>query len=232
VSATKPQFDSYHDTYREEVERSISFVGPGLDFFTEAKARELLDLISRRLGAPGEMRALDVGCGTGETDAYLAPHLAELEGVDVSDRVLETARRRNPTVGYTAYDGERLPFEAGRFDLSFAICVLHHVPSAQWERFLREMARVVRPGGLVAIVEHNPYNPLTRLAVHRCEFDDEAELMARGQASAVAKRAGIDVTDARYILFFPWPGEAWNRLGKRLAGIPMGAQYLVAGRPR
>ena len=48
------------------------------------------------------------------------------------------------------------------------------------------MRRVVRPGGLLCIIEHNPFNPLTRLAVVRCEFDRDAVLLP-----ALAPRAPI-----------------------------------------
>ena len=67
--------------------------------------------------------------------------------------------------------GLRVPYESARFDLVIAVCVFHHVEIAERQKFMIELKRVARPGGLVCIMEHNPYNPLTRLAVMRCPFD-------------------------------------------------------------
>ena len=209
--------------------KAISFAGGDLDFFTETKARVLLDLIRRRLGDPTEMRVLDVGCGPGATDAYLVPHVHELQGIDVSEGILETARTANPGVVYTAFDGVRFPFDDGSFDFAFAICVLHHVPPPNWPGFVAELARVVRPNGLVAIAEHNPFNPLTRLVVHRCEFDDDAVLLRRGQVEALERQAGAEPVDSRYIVFFPWRNRLLERVERGLRMVPLGAQHVVAG---
>ena len=223
-----PQFDEYSETYTQAVEHAISFVKADLDFFTQVKADVLLDLCRRRVGNPAELSALDVGCGPGETDAYLAGAVSDLHAIDVSERVLETARKRNPSVTYTSYEGERLPFDEGRFDLVFAICVLHHVPPDRRGTFVREMARVVRAGGVVAVIEHNPFNPLTRLAVNRCEFDDEAVLLTRRSVERLQRQAGLEPVESRYILFFPWRGASLRRMEAYLQSIPLGAQHLAA----
>lgn len=224
------KFDEYGDTYRDAVQRSIAFAGRDHEFFTETKARELVELVRAHLGDPAEVHALDVGCGPGETDALLAPHLGRLEGIDVADGVLERARERNPGVRYTSFDGGRFPFDDASFDFAFAVCVVHHVPPADWDRFVREATRVVRPGGIVALLEHNPFNPLTRLAVARCEFDDDAVLLPRRRAERLLRAAGLEPAASRYILFFPWHGAAFRAAERRLARTPLGAQYLVAGR--
>ncbi|HTQ44923.1 MAG TPA: class I SAM-dependent methyltransferase [Polyangiaceae bacterium] len=225
------RFDEYRDTYREEVEHSIAFAGQGLDFFTEAKAAALLELARRRLGDPVQLRVLDVGCGPGETDAYLGA-VGDLHGVDISEELVERARARNPGATYAHYDGGRLPYDDDVFDLAFAICVLHHVHPVDWGRFMGELVRVVRPGGLAVIVEHNPLNPLTRLAVARCAFDDDAILVGRTLVTELLRHAGAEPEEARYFLFFPWRSGPLRRLEQRLGGLPLGAQYLVASRSR
>src|SRR5437588_7354869 len=87
--------------------------------------------------------------------------------------------------------------------LSIAICVLHHVPPPQWVGFLCEMRRVVRPGGLVCLIEHNPFNPLTRLAVARCEFDRDAVLLRAGRMQALMVDAGLHDAESHYFLMLP-----------------------------
>ena len=223
------KFDAYDKSYRDEVQRSIGFARTDLDVFTEAKAEALIHLVRERLGDPTRVRALDVGCGSGETDRYLAPQLGELQGVDVSPAIIETAREQNPGVPYTAYDGERLPFEDGSFDFAFAVCVVHHVPPAQRRGFVRELARVVRSGGLVALAEHNPWNPLTRLAVARCAFDDDAVLLTAITARRLLADASIGAVGTSYIVFQPSRQPRLRALERRLRRLPLGAQYVTAG---
>ena len=144
---TQSEFDAYSDSYRDAVEESIAFSGAGLDFFTRAKADALLELAAARVGAPEGLSFLDVGCGPGETDRFLRGRVARLAGVDVAPEMVERARERNPWAEYRGYAaGQPIPFEDGSFDVSFAICVFHHVGRGERVPLLREMARVTRAG--------------------------------------------------------------------------------------
>ena len=142
------EFDSDGDGYREAVDRSIAFSGADHEFFTRAKARELLRTAARRLGDPRQISVLDIGCGPGETDRLLERRVARLAGVDTSAAMVEAARKRNPWAEYRISEGDApLPFSDGAFDLTFAICVLHHVEPPQRPALISEAVRVTRPGG-------------------------------------------------------------------------------------
>ena len=78
-----------------------------------------------------------------------------------------------------------------RFDLALAICVMHHVPPAEWVHFLAEMKRVVKPGGAVFIVEHNPLNPLTRYVVAHSEIDQASHLLPSSRLRKLMRKAGL-----------------------------------------
>jgi ubiquinone/menaquinone biosynthesis C-methylase UbiE len=223
-------FDRYKESYRDAVDRSISFSGQGVDFFTEVKATQLEALANRRLGDPTNLKVLDVGCGAGLTDGCLNGVFGELHGVDLSRGMIDAAAKANPDVRYSVYDGQTLPFRSETFDLSFAICVLHHVPTGAWKLFVDEMTRVTKPGGLVAILEHNPLNPLTRLAVNRCEFDKDAVLLRQAKTRRLLGGSGLQPVEQRYILFFPWRGQVLRRVEEKLRALPAGAQYMVAAR--
>src|SRR6266508_267669 len=121
-------FDRYSDTYRDDVQRSIGFLGQDHDFFVRHKVGQLLGVTRRRVGEPKDLTILDVGCGIGLTDRYLAEEFGSVHGVDVSEESLAIAKDANPTARYQAYDGETLPFSDGSIDVTFAIGVLHHVP--------------------------------------------------------------------------------------------------------
>lgn len=223
------EFDRHAGSYEALIADSIGFAGQRHGFYLRVKARHLLELARRELSRNGPLRALDVGCGPGLLHSYLTG-LGELHGIDVSESMIEAARKANPEVRYHVGDGSALPFEDGEFDLSFASCVLHHVPPGERNAFLAELCRVTRVGGLVVIVEHNPLNPLTRLAVHRCVFDEDAVLAGRAETRRRLQAQGLRIVGERSILFFPWGGALFARLEQALGRLPLGAQYYVAGR--
>lgn len=227
-----PKFDRYESSYRCEVEHAIGFSGQPLEFFTAVKAAEMLRAVERHVGDASQLTALDVGCGAGETDRELVGSFARLHGVDVSPGMIEAATTANPTVRYQLYDGETLPFDDEAFDVVFAISVLHHVPPLSWGGLVSELRRVARRSGLVVVIEHNPHNPMTRLAVARCTFDRDATLLRRGRVKRLFTQCGLRTCESRYIMFFPWRAVLLRRIEVRLGRIPAGAQYLVAGRPQ
>ena len=225
-------FDHYKDTYAQEVAHSIGFIHQHHDFFTRSKALHLLQLVRRHLGDPSEVSILDVGCGVGATDALIAPHFRAVRGVDVATGVIDRAKETNPGVDYLAYDGSTLPFDADSVDVSFAICVLHHVDPDARPRFVAEMERVTRPGGLIAIFEHNPFNPLTRLAVARCEFDEDVVLLKVRDVAGLVAAARVQVVERRFILFLPWLMSLSLSFDRVLGWVPLGAQHVVVGKKR
>lgn len=128
--------------------------------------RRALDLA--RLG-DGE-RALDVGTGTGDFALALlarAPHSETVTGVDISPGMLDVAERRAAKAGLGArYERliasvESLPFVDGAFEVAVAGFVIRNVGDIP--RGLREMRRVLRPGGRAVILDlHTPRNPTVR----------------------------------------------------------------------
>jgi SAM-dependent methyltransferase len=225
----KPAFDAYGESYDEVMKKSIGFMGQKHDYYTQAKADCLLENLKKRYGDTRTLRVLDVGCGVGKTDGFLSPDLGKLTGVDISSASIERARRENPEVHYEVYDGNSLPFEAGAFDAAFLICVLHHVAPEKRVALLREVRRTVRPGGAVFIFEHNPFHPLTRLVVARCEFDRDARLLSRRTAAELVRKAGFELLDSQYLLFLPFKTAFLRGTEFLRRNIPLGAQYFVAG---
>ena len=212
-------FDEYSDDYRDAVEESISFVRADLDFFTQAKAEALLELVRDRIGESTSASFLDVGCGPGETDRLLKGRVGRLAGVDVSDGMVQRASRLNPWAEYRGFEpGERLPFQEGSFDVCFAISVLHHVPRSERAALIDGMKRALRPGGV--------------LAVAGCEFDRDAELLSSKGALQLLREAGLPDPGRRYILFFTRTSGLLRGMERRLGWLPLGAQYAAfAQRP-
>lgn len=223
------EFDRAASCYGQVVGDAVAFSGQEHAFYLRVKA-ELLAGMLLGDGLAGKADVLDVGCGVGLLDAMLTQATASLTGVDVSGQSLEQAGVHCPGARFLRYDGERLPFAARGFDLTFAVCVLHHVPPARWPGFVREMARVTRPGGRVVIMEHNPWNPLTRYVVSRVPFDKDAVLLRPGVSRALLAEAGLTRLEVRHFLFTPFGHALARRFDACLGWFPLGAQYLAAGR--
>jgi len=223
-------FDRYAGDYEGAVERSIAFAHVGHEMFIKAKARVLLHTVDRHLGTPGGKSFLDVGCGVGAMQRYVAPVAGFSAGVDTSADSIEAAKMASPGSELAGYEGSVLPYPDDRFDVTFAVNVVHHVDPPDRPIFAAELARVTRPGGLVIVFEQNPLNPLTRLAVARCDFDEGVVLTGRSGVRRLLTGNGLGIVDARYVLFFPVDAGLARRLEDFLGWLPLGAQYMVAGR--
>src|SRR4249919_578702 len=90
----------------------------------------------------------DLGCGTGQFSAALAPFVSRIVAVDASAAMLQTARRRLrelTNVDLRRGELEALPVDDARLDAATLMLVLHHLPEP--EKALAEAARVLKPGG-------------------------------------------------------------------------------------
>jgi ubiquinone/menaquinone biosynthesis C-methylase UbiE len=101
----------------------------------------------------------DLGCGTGETSATLAPFVNHVIAVDTSAAMLQAARRRLQNfdnVDLRRGDLEALPIDDARLDAATLMLVLHYVPEP--ERALAEVSRVLKPGGRLILVDMLPHD--------------------------------------------------------------------------
>ncbi len=225
----KHEFDAYHDKYVKTVEDSIGFSGLDHSFFQISKTNKLTDLVARHFGKEASPRLLDVGCGIGALHPYIASLFSSIHGVDISHSSINEAKTANPAHDYKVYDGQHLPFSDNTFDMTLAVCVMHHVPPSEWENFLAEKARVVRPGGLVCLIEHNPLNPATRLSVARCPFDKDAVLLGAREMRRRLEAARLAQVFSEHFVFFPTHRSPLRQIERSLGWLPLGAQYLAVG---
>jgi SAM-dependent methyltransferase len=171
------------------------------------------------LGQPA--RLLDVGCGTGRFAVLASQRLgARVWGIDPSDEMLAQARRRAGAarVGWKRAEAEHLPFKDGWFDAAHAHLVLHVL--ADRAGAYGELARVLQPGGRVALVSFRPehfrgfylnrYFPSIP-AIDGARFPDPAEIAGElaGAGFGDVRVVGIDQDVA------PEPGELLERVRGR-----------------
>ena len=226
----EPEFDRYADSYRRLHAENIRLSGESPDYFARYKALDARRLAGGGLPFP---RVLDFGCGIGNATRFLEESFPDCEvtGVDVSPASLDIARRSaSPAARFLVMNGETVPAADGQFGLAFVSCVLHHVDAARHAAVLAELRRVLAPGGLLAVYEHNPWNPLTVRAVQACEFDENAVLIPAGRMGERVRAAGFARMRTRYVVFYP-NVLRFLRWSERLLGwLPLGAQYCVSAR--
>ena len=121
-----------------------------------------LDLMARALdGGAGKGIGLDLGCGLGIQVDEMRRRGFRVIGIDPSSGLLRAGRRHG--LDLIAGSALELPFRNASLDFVYAIGVLHHLPGRQAQACAyREVARVLKPGGLFLIHESNPRNPLFR----------------------------------------------------------------------
>jgi len=109
--------------------------------------------------------------------------------------------------------------------------VYHHVEPELRDRLTAEARRVLKPGGVFAVIEHNPYNPATRLIVSRTPVDADAILLTADSTRSLMRRAGFQPHKTEYFLYFP---ERLYKTCGHLEGLmrrlPLGGQYAVFSR--
>lgn len=99
---------------------------------------------------PRGARVLDLGCGTGALLRALEGHGIDGVGADVSGAMLDRARARRPERAFVRLDGPTLPFPDGRFDIVVSLLSWRYL---DWDPILAEIARVLRPGGRLLVVD-------------------------------------------------------------------------------
>ena len=124
---------------------------------TDHAQGESLDRLLELAAPRPEWRALDVATGGGHTALAVAPHVREVVATDLTAEMLAAAEhfirgRGVENVTFREADATALPFGEGEFDLVTCRIAPHHFPDAA--QFVREMARVLRPGGVAAMVDN------------------------------------------------------------------------------
>jgi SAM-dependent methyltransferase len=226
----KAEFDRFADEYQDQHRQNISITGEVPEYFSEYKIRKLEEIVTRNKLTVSTI--CDFGSGIGNSIPFFQKHFpnAVLTSADVSQRSLELSRIRYPSADHLLLIENNIPVKDSSFDVAFSACVFHHIPSAEHVFWLSELHRVTRPGGLIAIFEHNPLNPLTVRAVNSCPFDVNAKLILATGLSRRLLDAGWTAPTAQYNVFFPRVLALLRPVEKYLHWLPLGAQYVVFAR--
>jgi cyclopropane fatty-acyl-phospholipid synthase-like methyltransferase len=141
--------------------RDAIFAGSTEASFEEAGRRDAERI--RAIAGPGA-RVLNIGCGIGRVEKYLAPQVVEMHAVDISGEMIARARVRLSELRNVSLR-EVTPIEflaaypAGKFDLVFSLLVLQHLEKEDAFLYLEDARRVLRSGGSLFVQFPNLLSP-------------------------------------------------------------------------
>jgi SAM-dependent methyltransferase len=227
----EPEFDKFAAEYWDLHAANIRLSGEDPDYFAQYKVAE----VARDRPALTTARAqiLDFGAGTGNAVRFFRKQFpdAALTCLDVSKKSPWIGESRfSQLADFVHFDGRTIPFPDEQFDVTFALCVFHHIAKSEHPRLLAELRRVTRTGGRLFVFEHNPFNPLTVHAVNTCAFDENAVLLRPLAFARSVATAGFAATRVRFHIFFPHFLRALRPLERWMQWLPLGAQYCVVAR--
>lgn len=202
------------------------FAQPAVVLFREYLVRRIL----RATGAGAESRVLSIGCGIGDTELLLAPHVAHVTGVDLSPAAIAEARRaafaRSVTNNqFVTGSWQTVAIGEEPFDTVLAIFFLHHLPDPDLAAFPGQLLRLLRPGGVFYALDPSARRLsgfvgqfLVPRLMEKYQTEDERQLLPRPTA-APFRAAGFE-TSTRWFDFASTP----------LAGLfpSWGAGYRLA----
>jgi SAM-dependent methyltransferase len=224
------EFDLLADEYREQHKENVSITGESPEYFSEYKIADLADWLNRQIKPKNKV--LDFGCGIGNSIPYFRKYFSESEitCADVSLRSIEIAQLRFPGQEKFLLIDQSIQLPNDSQDVVFSACVFHHIPQEEHLHWLTELRRITKPGGLLAIYEHNPLNPLTVSAVNTCPLDVNAKLIKGGTMRKRAIAGGWGEAQVDYKLFFPSALAALRPMERHLQWLGLGAQYRMTAR--
>jgi SAM-dependent methyltransferase len=146
-------------------------------------------------------------------------------GIDTSGRSLEVARK---TLGSKARFYSLGEYDAqGNANLVFCNGVFHHIPPSDRANAVKYLHSCLKPGGLLALWENNPWNPGTRYVMSRIPFDRDAIVLSPPESRRLVKAAGFEVLRTDYLFIFPHFLRWLRTLEPHLSLLPIGGQYEI-----
>jgi SAM-dependent methyltransferase len=225
------EFDKFADEYHASLTTGVAISGESPEYFSEYKIADIArECQAESMSLDASVQILDFGAGIGNSVPYVRKHFAsaQLTCLDLSQRSLDVAQQRFAgQADYVSFDGASIPFTDNHFDIAYAMCVFHHIPHADHVTLLKELHRVIKPGGSLFIFEHNPFNPLTVRVVNTCPFDENAHLIRGTVLKQRMLDGGFARVSAKYRVFFPHVLRALRPLEAALAWLPLGGQYFA-----
>ena len=208
--------------------QGIRLSGEDQSYFINGRVQDL----KKNLAGWEPRRILDFGCGLGRAAVVLSRVFprAEVVGIDVAQQAIQYAQ--------SEHGSDRMRFqtldkfsERDSFDLAYCNGVFHHIVPEERLRATGLVRQALKPGGLFALFENNPWNPGTRMVMSRIPFDRDAIRLSPRETGRLLREAGFEIArSSRFLFYFPRPLAFLRFAEPLLASLPLGAQYYVLAR--
>jgi SAM-dependent methyltransferase len=222
-------FNEYADDYDAALAQGLSASGEDKEYFGRGRIAWLADCLQPLDEQPRSV--LDFGCGTGSSVHPLLEvmKVESVLGLDASERSLAVAKRvhRSERTQFLPV-GHYEPKE--QIDLAFCNGVFHHIPLNERVTAVNFVHRSLRPRGLFAFWENNPWNPGTRYVMSRISFDRDAIMLTPPEARRLLRAGGFEILRTDFLFIFPRMLRRFRGLEPLVSRLPLGAQYQVLGR--
>lgn len=225
----RPLFDAYAQTYDQALAEGLAVSGEDKQFFAAERVKWLARCLAQLQFRPKNV--LDFGCGTGSAAPFLlaVPGVESVTGLDVSAEGLRVAER------LCGSDRVRFQltsqFEArGQMDLAYCNGVFHHIAPSERDQAVQLVRNALRPDGLFAFWENNPWNPGTRYVMSRIPFDREAITLSPFEAKRLLRQNGFQVVRTDFLFLFPHALRFFRFVEPMVSRLPCGAQYQILAR--
>lgn len=224
----KPEFDKFARDYEALFKPWLKIAGASREYFACSRLNWLSYLLRDDKIVP--RRVMDFGCGTGMSLPLLADILKaeHVVGLDTSEESLAVARETVESSVELATPGKYLPQQD--LDLVFCNGVFHHIPVSERPAAVDYVYRCLRPGGVFAMWENNPWNPIQSFAMKHSEIDKNAIPLPPPESYRLVASERFQVIRTDYLFFFPGYFSWLRPLEKWLIRVPLGAQYQVLAR--
>jgi len=222
-------FDDYAEGYDEALAKGLSVSGEDKEYFARGRVLWLSECLRQLSTKPQSV--MDFGCGTGSaSQLFLNVIGAEFVlGIDSSQKLLDIARQTcgSERSAFVSIDEYR---PSGTADLVFCNGVFHHIPLRSRAAVVGYIYRSLRPGGIFALWENNPWNPGTRYVMRRIPFDHDAITLTHAETRRLLLDGGFEVLRTDFMFIFPKVLRWFRWMEPHFSRLPIGAQYQVLAR--
>jgi SAM-dependent methyltransferase len=225
----RARFSELGKRYGEELARGLHVTGESGVYYATRRIDRVRELAAKH--RVDVRSVLDFGCGIGIAFPLLRAAFpdARVLGFEPADGLREVAADAAVATGAEIVGGTTLDLERV-VDVVYCNGVFHHIPSAERIAAIATLARALRSGGWAFIWENSPLNPGTRYVMSRISFDKGAILVGPRELQVLEISAGITPLATEFHFIFPHALKVLRPLEARLRHLPLGGQFLVAGR--
>jgi len=162
---------------------------------------------------PGD-KVGDVGCGSGQFLLLLTEFAqpSYLYGIEINQQLIVNAQQlfggfKKATYNFEKYDGVHFPISLAEMDLLFLIDVLHHVPKNNQEAFIKDLAKIMKPGARLVVKDINAASPLLYFnKLHDAIFAGEVgNEMSIKRAKYLLESSGLHIIEQSKKTMYVYP---------------------------